>query len=857
MSGDREPGTPGGTPSGPARPEPATGQAPRPSEGGTRRSRVPARLWWRWSLRDLRRRWFLVAAVCLVTATGVGVGAALGSTADWRRATNEASFAALNTHDVQIRLSTGTTVPPGTLADVVAGLPPGQVTGAQERLVVPTLVEAPAAAGGSTLVPGQATGIPVTAQPRIDEIHVYQGRTLEPSDADAAVAVAEVGFARATEQDPGATVTLAGDQRLRVVGQGHAPEDLIVAGPSGAGFFSNAGYAILYVPLAVAQRAVGAAVINDIVITLTDGVDPATVRDQLAAALAARTPPINAEVTTGAEMESLRVLTSDIDGDSRIWGIVSALVLLGAGLATFNLIGRMVEQQRREIGIGMALGVSRRYLAVRPLALAAQVATLGALLGIVVALAFMRPLAAIFADLLPMPEWRTPLSPEMFLRYAALGAAIPLVAAALPVWRAVRVEPVDAIRTGHLAVTSRAPLPVLRRVRIPGGSLAQMPLRNVARAPRRTALTAFGLGATVTVLVALFGMIDSFGSTIGTATAEAARGAHDRVTVSLATFGPVDGPTVTALRAQPAIAEVSPGIVVPATARSDGEPIDLVLRLMPFGTAPWTPTVRGADGRVAPERAVPDGIVLAEKAAKDLGVAPGDSITLEHLVATPTGGFGTKTSTVTVAGIHPGMLRTDAYLDSSAAPMLGLAGLTNVVDVLPAPGYVAQSVSRAAFGVPGVASTTSVVDLETAFASLSDQFVLILQLVAAVVLALALLIGVNSAGIAADERAREHATMLAFGVRPGRIVRLMMAEGAVVGVLGTAIGVVAGYAVTVWVMTRELERTVPYLGVDVSLSLGTVLVALALGVVAAGLAPIITWRRLRRLDVPSTLRLVE
>jgi putative ABC transport system permease protein len=40
-------------------------------------------------------------------------------------------------------------------------------------------------------------------------------------------------------------------------------------------------------------------------------------------------------------------------------------------------------------------------------------------------------------------------------------------------------------------------------------------------------------------------------------------------------------------------------------------------------------------------------------------------------------------------------------------------------------------------------------------------------------------------------------------------------------------------------------------------SAGTVLTAVVLGVVAVALAPLLTVRRLRRMDIPGTLRVVE
>ena len=49
----------------------------------------------------------------------------------------------------------------------------------------------------------------------------------------------------------------------------------------------------------------------------------------------------------------------------------------------------------------------------------------------------------------------------------------------------------------------------------------------------------------------------------------------------------------------------------------------------------------------------------------------------------------------------------------------------------------------------------------------------------------------------------------------------------------------------------------PDMGLDVVVSAGTVLTAVALSVIAVGLAPLLTARRLRRMDIPGTLRVVE
>ena len=84
-----------------------------------------------------------------------------------------------------------------------------------------------------------------------------------------------------------------------------------------------------------------------------------TIRPRRSAALVAalaRTLP-GATVTLGREEQSYAIMFRDAKNDQRMMTFFGLLVLLGASIGAFNLVGRAVDAERREIGIGMALGV--------------------------------------------------------------------------------------------------------------------------------------------------------------------------------------------------------------------------------------------------------------------------------------------------------------------------------------------------------------------------------------------------------------------------------------------------------------------------------------------------------------------
>jgi len=167
----------------------------------------------------------------------------------------------------------------------------------------------------------------------------------------------------------------------------------------------------------------------------------------------------------------------------------------------------------------------------------------------------------------------------------------------------------------------------------------------------------------------------------------------------------------------------------------------------------------------------------------------------------------------------------------------------------PAPG--------ALFAQPGVASVQPVGSTARVFRDLIDDFLGILGIVQLAVVGLALLIAFNSASISADERARENATMFAFGVPVRTVLRMAVVEGLVIGLIGTVVGLGLGRIVLQWLVDVLLPGTIPDITVSIALSAETFAKAFGMGVVAVGLAPLLTARRLMRMDVPSTLRVVE
>ena len=454
---------------------------------------------------------------------------------------------------------------------------------------------------------------------------------------------------------------------------------------------------------------------------------------------------------------SYLALTRDPEGDQQFYNVFALALFAGAAFASLNFAARMVETQRREIGTSMALGVNPVAIAVRPLLVGIQIAVLGVVFGIGIGWVIARLMAGVLESFVPLPVFITPFQTGIFAGVSAIGFLLPILAVLWPVFRAVRVQPVDAIRTGHLAARGGGLAPAISRMPLPGSSLGRMPFRNLMRAPRRTLLTLLALTAVLALLVSVVGMTDSLLATLARGDEELLRGVPDRLVVRLDSFYQVDSPEVNGIIGGGALGVAEPGIVLEGSVQGAGESVTVLVQYVDLESGAWRPTV--LEGELS---SAGPGIVLARKAAEDLGVGAGDSVTLTLPVRTGPDSFTLDTSSIPVLAVHPHPIRFNSYVDIRHAGLAGLEGFANVVTGAPAPGQTLNDAKRALFGSPGVATVQGIAETSKAAQDVFEQFASVFIVIQMFVLGLALLIAFNTANINSDERARDHATMFAL-----------------------------------------------------------------------------------------------
>jgi len=120
-------------------------------------------------------------------------------------------------------------------------------------------------------------------------------------------------------------------------------------------------------------------------------------------------------------------------------GVFAALALLLASVGIYGVISYLVGQRTHEIGIRMALGAQHRDVMRLILGQGGRMAAIGIVIGCVAALALMPLLNSLLFDVKPT-------DPLTFLVVAGLLGVIALLACYLPARKAMRIDPLVALR---------------------------------------------------------------------------------------------------------------------------------------------------------------------------------------------------------------------------------------------------------------------------------------------------------------------------------------------------------------------------------------------------------------------------
>ncbi|HKW47296.1 MAG TPA: ABC transporter permease [Gemmatimonadaceae bacterium] len=197
--------------------------------------------------------------------------------------------------------------------------------------------------------------------------------------------------------------------------------------------------AIIYYPLIPATGTHLWGPANNVRVVLrTSNDNPLALTDGIRRAVAELDPHVPI-----ANLESMGVIVARsmarISFATLLLGISAAMALLLSAIGVFGAIAFVVSQRRREIGVRIALGARPASVSGRIVVQALRLGVIGAVLGVIGALATTRVLNSLLVGISASDPW-------ILIIVTAILLAVVAVASFLPARRAGRVSPVEALR---------------------------------------------------------------------------------------------------------------------------------------------------------------------------------------------------------------------------------------------------------------------------------------------------------------------------------------------------------------------------------------------------------------------------
>ncbi len=394
-------------------------------------------------------------------------------------------------------------------------------------------------------------------------------------------------------------------------------------------------------------------------------------------------------------------------------------------------------------------------------------------------------------------------------------------------------------------------------------NLLRIAVRNVLRNRRRTLITLAALLVGVGVMVSIRGLLNGFQRSLVESVVAGQTGAlqiHKKgylqnvLAAPLSMDLPADEAFLKKIEGVPHVTAVAPRIAFAGMVNLGEETIFLALQASDpkreFKVCPLRRDTIHDDGRFK-DGTVADAMVVTtemDKALRDKAAKTKDPPAL--LAADKDGQLsGENVSLVGTLALNGpgerklGLVRLDVAqrLLKMEGRATGLLVAVDNIDNIP----TVQTALQALVG-PNY-EVNSWEEVAKFVVSARDRQNVIISVVAAIFMLLMLLGVANTMLMSVLERTREIGTMMAVGVRRGKIVVLFLFEALFIGGLGGVVGSGAGYGLVLWMAARGIEVTAPGSNVPftirpyVSLSyLGMITALAALGALVFALYP--AWR---------------
>lgn len=779
-------------------------------------------------LRDLWGMKGQFLAIALVIASGVATFVMSLSTLDSLSMTREAYYADYRFAEVFAPVKRA----PEHLSQRISEIP--GVETIETRVAAPVNLEIE---DFPEPVVGRLISIPVSGEPLLNRLYMKNGRTIEPG-RDNEVIVNQA-FAEAHGLKPGMEIgaIINGRQKaLTIAGIALNPEYIYQIGP-GAVFPDFKRFGILWMgraPLAAAFGMEGA--FNDIALTLRTGVRLEDVISRLDIMLA----PYGGTGAYGrADQTSHHFLSEEL----RQLGTLAAVfpvIFLGVAAFLLNVVmGRLISTEREQIACLKAFGYSNRAIAVHYTKLVIVAVLIGVAMGIGLGIWFGKGLSNLYMGFYRFPFLRYELLPRVVVSAVLVSVGSALLGTIHSVQRAAMLPPAEAMRPEPPANYRET---ILERLGL-GRLLSQptrMIFRHIERRPVKSLLSVIGIAFACGIM-----MTATFQDDAITHIVDAQFGQAQREDLAVSFVEPSSGRALSELMSINGVLNAEPFRAVPVRLKFRNKSFRTLIQ----GFKAKGDLHRLLDARLIPVELRPDGIVLTDYLGKFLGIAPGETLTVEVLEG------ARPVKEAAVDSFVSEFVGASAYMEIKALNRFMKEGDVISGAFLAVDEPRQNEIYMALKGMPRVAGTVIHKRALESFNETLAETVLFFTFIATL-LGGTISFGVvyNSARINLAERGRELASLRVLGFTKAEISYILLGELAVLTLAAIPVGFLIGQGLAAYLVSRlqtDLYRIPLVLNAD------TYAFAAAVVLGSAVVSGLIVRREIDCLDLVAVLKTKE
>ncbi len=305
---------------------------------------------------------------------------------------------------------------------------------------------------------------------------------------------------------------------LTIQGIVYNPESLIVI-PSRHDFLPNNRFGNIYLPLRALQEYTNLTdLANNIIIKLADDL-----HDEARSSIVSNfyrelnlyttnsfAPPIFQEYQV-----SNWAINMDLEEINKIAIVLPILILGVASIAIFITLNRLVQSQRRIIGIASSLGYTPNDILLHYTSFSLILGILGSLVGIILGILLSGGITWVYAYFMGFPAIiSVELQLEVILSAFFIGVSVTFISGLIPAVKANLISPREALQ-GNITVGKGRFSFIEKLLRIRSFRIRfTIPLRNLFRQRSRTIATIFAISASVMILVVSGAFNDSINTGI-------------------------------------------------------------------------------------------------------------------------------------------------------------------------------------------------------------------------------------------------------------------------------------------------------------------------------------------------------